>query len=100
MVRAERLAARRNEIAHGIVKGMPLTGEPKFPGWGLRPSEYASNKNVPYGSPRFFITRPKYIYTSAEINSFADAFLELVKPINGLWLSVRREQQRAQPKKI
>jgi hypothetical protein len=65
MVRAERLAARRNEIAHGIVKGMPLTGEPKFPGWGLRPSEYASNKNVPLWKSEIFYYPPKiHLYFS------------------------------------
>jgi hypothetical protein len=78
-------AARRNEIAHGIVKpyASMVDGKPTRT-FALFPPYYAANKNelerieVRDGGHQVTWHTAKYIYSSIEINKFADGFRALV----------------------
>jgi hypothetical protein len=73
--------ARRNEIAHGIVKMEPRGSERHF---YLSPPHYAANKNrlaainTTEAGHQMAWYNAKYFYTSIEINRFAKAFQGLV----------------------
>ncbi len=80
---AERLSARRNEIAHGIVQLYVADVEEAklMSSYALVPAYYATRKR------RFAakdlglqLTTATYIYSSVEINNFAGAFASLVDP--------------------
>jgi len=98
-------SARRNEIAHGVVRMAPLLIEEKG---GLKmqfflyPPYYASNKlrldriDTADGKQRAWY-KPKYIYSSAEINRFSDGFRELMPrfaEIIGPMLTARKSVPR------
>jgi hypothetical protein len=77
-------SARRNEIAHGVVRVTPIIKHyTVVPQYFLYPPYYASNKlqlNRIDSSDGRQMARyePKYIYSSVEINQFARAFSDLV----------------------
>ena len=77
--RATKLAARRNEIAPGIVNPyLPPTEEE---GFALFPAYYATAKRAfEAENLKLQITRPAYIYGSNEIETFGNAFATLVEP--------------------
>jgi len=86
------LSARRNEVAHGIVRNIHVQGPGvaipngamyrplKRWGFGLVPSMYATNKTTLAVGETFLSptqTKPKYTYTSAEIIGFTGKFATL-----------------------
>jgi hypothetical protein len=89
---AKGLSARRNEIAHGIVRNIQVPGQPivipngpmfrplvKW-GFGLVPSFYSTNKtSLAEGETLLSGIRrqPKYTYTSHELVSFTAKFFTL-----------------------
>lgn len=94
MNRAGQFAARRNEIAHGRV-GKFLTPTRKVDGWCLYPSYFNTKKYelvstrrrkiVRHLYTREHVRKPKYLYTSVEINAFATAFGDLANDGRKLW---------------
>lgn len=95
---AQNFAARRNEIAHGIVKEYlpklpPLSFETK--GFALGPPSYATNKtDLKPGrvtlEPVFHA--PSYAYSSAEIEEFKRHFERIESEARGLYLHVALHQ--------
>lgn len=87
---ANKLCARRNEIAHGHVTHYWEEGERRR-GWYLLPSYFATNKHEVIGlivkPPSKFTSvetikpkrRPLYAYTAQDIEQFADAFWNLAQ---------------------
>jgi hypothetical protein len=77
-------SARRNEIAHGVVRVSPLVGPDGLKQYFfLYPPRYASNKNElkridSADSQQIGWYEPQYIYSSVEIDQFAAAFRGLV----------------------
>lgn len=69
------LAARRNDIAHGIA-------QPFAPGgYALFPAYHASRKRELVAEALAFeVTQPKYVYASAQIEIITNAFGELYQP--------------------
>src|SRR5579863_3010423 len=93
--KAANFAARRNEIAHGIVRPTFGPADPETLlkdisplGWVLLPSDYATNKNklLLDSEQRAFGFFPKYIYSSTEISSLATHFRALEKEAFDLML--------------
>ena len=86
---ATQLGARRNEIAHGSVedyrqidKAQPLNT------YVLIPGLYSTNKRVievGSGGPIRYRSKPKYVYSSVEINAFAKTFKNYASGISMLW---------------
>lgn len=73
-------AARRNDIAHGLVAGTLVaehTGQNILPGWVLYPS-HANTKD------KNKMNAPLYAYTYAGINRYAADFLALYKEANAV----------------
>jgi len=76
----EKYAARRNEIAHGVV--YPYNGYRRDAvGFCLFPSYYATKK-------RGLDIEPSYIYSSIEINYFSERFLELTQKASSVFVSL------------
>jgi len=89
---ARNYATRRNEIAHGIVRSFevpdgiivrnafgPVRRMKKW-GYAVVPSDYATNKTILTRGPTILHgteRRPKYTYTSVEIDAFAKHFTAL-----------------------
>jgi hypothetical protein len=77
-------SARRNEIAHGVVRVTPIIKDyTVVPQYFLYPPYYASNKlqlnRIDSSDGRQMAWyEPKYIYSSVEINQFARSFSDLV----------------------
>src|ERR1700730_12312001 len=77
-------SARRNEIAHGVVRVTPIIKDYTVVSQHfLYPPYYASNKlqlnRIDSSDGRQMAWyEPKYIYSSVEINQFARAFSDLV----------------------
>jgi hypothetical protein len=117
MNRAQKYGARRNEIAHGQVKEFRLDRRRKAEGWALCPSHFSSNKITLSGTrqrrayslapTRLAVTKPRYIYTSAEISAFAECFRELgdeaaklLRRVSDLWLSPLARTALKHPEKL
>jgi hypothetical protein len=96
---ANGFSGRRNEIAHGIVKELSLPGNvifipdkvmarPMVPnGFAVVPSEYATNKTElaqPLTILHQVARKPKYTYSSAEINALAILFRQLGDRVGNL----------------
>jgi hypothetical protein len=85
--RASKYAARRNEIAHGIVGEYSAPDGPTR-GLALLPPRYATSKRalVPHHMPKKYPPKdkPSYAYTSPEITFFSDRFYELSREIDSL----------------
>jgi hypothetical protein len=78
---AEKLSARRNEIAHGIVQPYAPDLEPDVPSFALFPAYYATNKRkLREQDLALQLTTAQFVYSSAEIDKFAVAFSALVEP--------------------
>jgi hypothetical protein len=82
---AELAAARRNEIAHGMVS--PYYSRTKRRvrlGFALRPPDYARSKNIltptnVVGSEFQFKMMPKFVYSSKEIDIYSDRFRAMAR---------------------
>lgn len=79
---AQKFSARRNDIAHGFVQPWPSLPPPETNGFALFPTTYSTNKNTlkePGEAPylRTGWAYPDYIYTSVEIDAYAEKFSEL-----------------------
>lgn len=88
LVEARGFAARRNEIAHGIVKNVQVGSKPplaaklqvpvmKSIGFAVVPSNYATNKVDLTGGHTLLtpvVPRPKYTYSSKEIYELSEKF--------------------------
>jgi hypothetical protein len=101
---ANNYSPRRNEIAHGFVRpyaetNANLVGE----GFVLCPSDYATNKTeitfltmgMSFGRPFRFI-KPRYAYSSVEIDALGQRFRELapvVVPIRAEVIRLGNERQ-------
>jgi len=69
-------AARRNEIAHGVVSGYTPSAGQSGSGLALQPPRYATKKQIK--DKRWPLdTRPVYAYTSAEVLFFCNEFISL-----------------------
>ncbi len=79
---AEKLSARRNEIAHGIVQPYVANlTEPHVPSYALFPAYYATSKRkFQEQDLALQLTTAKFVYSSIEIDKFAAAFSALVEP--------------------
>ncbi len=88
---ARNYAARRNEIAHGIVWTTHWAGTQKQ-GSALFPARYASNKNkigsFPLGETGAQV--PTHVYSSAEIGMFTSRFLELTSQAHKIYIQTAR----------
>jgi hypothetical protein len=74
----DRYAARRNEIAHGVV--YPYSAYRRdASGFCLFPSYYSTRK-------RGLDNQPTYIYSSTEIKYFAERFVELVPKASSVFI--------------
>ena len=82
---ADRFAARRNEVAHGRVERY-CDFDPSKRGWCLFPSGIATNKReftvetFDLRKPERLtgrVTKPKYVYSSVEIDIFGQGFWDL-----------------------
>jgi hypothetical protein len=76
----DKYAARRNEIAHGVVYPYNVYQRDAF-GFCLFPSYYATRK-------RGLDNEPSYIYSSNEIIYFSDRFLELSPKASSVFMSL------------
>lgn len=114
--RAGKFGARRNEIAHGRV-GQFKGKHGKHDGWGLYPSFLSTRKRELAGTRRKQVweyiyirnpvMRPRYVYTSAEINAFAASFWDLglelgrlLPRIGELWLPPQARLALKHPEKL
>lgn len=80
---AKKLSDRRNDIAHGIVDSYSIPSGPVI-GLALMPPDYKTAWHE-LGLKTTFATKPKYAYTSAEINFFARIFkIRLSQPTRTL----------------
>ena len=82
----EKYAARRNEIAHGVVYPYNVYRRDAF-GFCLFPSYYATRK-------RGLDNEPSYIYSSIEINYFSERFLELGPKASSVVMSLLERGRR------
>lgn len=70
-----RASARRNEIAHGAAFAYcTLQSRPDAPGYCLFPGQYASNKRLLGGEP-------KYVYSAQQIDAYREGFESLAGPV-------------------
>jgi hypothetical protein len=97
---SRQLAGRRNDIAHGIVGEYANVslGIAVHNGYVLYPAYYATRKReLPETGPLSDV-KPRFIYSSAEIESFGNQFSQLAETaINILTDLTRNEQGRVHP---
>jgi hypothetical protein len=82
---ADRAAARRNEIAHGMVSPYYSRMQRRVKlGFALIPPNYARNKNIltpAQDSESRFTMMPKFVYSSKEIDTSGKRFREMARPV-------------------
>ena len=83
--RAELLAPKRNDIAHGVV-------QPHWrAGYVMVPAYYAAHKHTFQSTGDH--KNPDYIFTSSEIEEYGEQFRELVQPTMDLVVGVMRQTE-------
>ena len=89
----DRLSARRNEIAHGIVGPYSNVALGKTSGFVLYPTYYATRKrDLPEAGPLTDM-KLRYIYSSVEITAFGEQFSKLAEATIDILTDLTRKEQ-------